>query len=76
MIGLDIIELESAWLLKEDEETVSSVLIAPSSWGILLERCLDRGPVLPRRDEEREGWEEKLKEFWVMQVNKKWFPYD
>ena len=66
MLGLDIFELESAWLLEEEEETVSSILIAPSSWGILLEGCLDQGPVLPRRDEEREGWEETLKEFWNM----------
>ena len=31
MLGLDIFELESAWLLEEEEETVSSILIAPSS---------------------------------------------
>ena len=46
MLGLDIIELKSAWLLEEEAETVSSVLLAPSSSGILLEGYLDRGPVL------------------------------
>ena len=55
MLGLYIIELESAWLLEQEEEPVWIVLIAPSSWGILLKGSFIQGPLLSLEDEAREG---------------------